>query len=78
LRLSFVFKKTLRASELEREDIVRSRNEWAEFQHSVDPARLVFLDEYCMGAHIKEPGVMMPRLAGIGKQRCEKVITGVA
>jgi transposase len=38
-------KKTLRASELEREDIIHSRNEWKEFQNSVDPSRLVFLDE---------------------------------
>jgi len=38
-------KKTLRASELEREDIIQSRNEWKEFQNSVDLNRLVFLDE---------------------------------
>jgi transposase len=38
-------KKTLRASELDREDIIESRNEWKEFQDSVEPSRLVFLDE---------------------------------
>lgn len=38
-------KKTLKASELEREDIIQSRNEWVEFQSSVEPGRLVFLDE---------------------------------
>jgi hypothetical protein len=36
-------KKTLRASELEREDIINSRKAWEEFQRSVDPSRLVFL-----------------------------------
>lgn len=38
-------KKTLRASELEREDIIQSRNEWVEFQNSIDSQRLIFLDE---------------------------------
>jgi transposase len=38
-------KKTLRASELEREDIIRSRNEWKEFQSTAECSRLVFLDE---------------------------------
>ena len=40
-----LLKKTLRASEQEREDIIRARAEWAEFQKTVDPNRLVFLDE---------------------------------
>lgn len=35
----------MRASELEREDIIQSRNKWEEFQRSVDSSRLVFLDE---------------------------------
>jgi len=30
---------------LEREDIIQSRNEWKEFQHTVESSRLVFLDE---------------------------------
>jgi len=38
-------KKTLRASELEREDIAQARNEWMKFQSSIEPDRLVFLDE---------------------------------
>jgi transposase len=38
-------KKTLKASEQEREDIVQARREWREFQRVVDPSRLVFLDE---------------------------------
>jgi transposase len=38
-------KKTLRASELEREDILQSRNEWKEFQSATESSRLVFLDE---------------------------------
>ncbi len=43
--LDSLLKKTLRASEQEREDIIQSRAEWAEFQKTVDPNRLVFLDE---------------------------------
>lgn len=43
--LGFTVKKTLRASEQEREDIIQSRAEWAEFPKTVDPNRLVFLDE---------------------------------
>ena len=30
---------------MEREDIAQARNEWVEFQGSIDPHRLVFLDE---------------------------------
>ena len=41
----FVFKKTLKASEQEREDMVQARREWKEFQKTVDINRLVFLDE---------------------------------
>jgi len=38
-------KKTLKASEQEREDIAKSRDEWRKFQKVVDVRRLVFLDE---------------------------------
>lgn len=38
-------KKTLKASEQEREDIAKSRDEWREFQKAVDAHRLIFLDE---------------------------------
>jgi transposase len=38
-------KKTLKASEQEREDIAKSRDEWRKFQKAVDARRLVFLDE---------------------------------
>lgn len=38
-------KKTLKASEQEREDIAKSRAKWREFQKTVDARRLVFLDE---------------------------------
>jgi len=38
-------KKTLKASEQEREDIAKSRKEWQEFQSTIDARRLVFLDE---------------------------------
>lgn len=38
-------KKTLKASEQEREDIAESRKRWADFQKVVSAGRLVFLDE---------------------------------
>ena len=38
-------KKTLRASEQEREDVLKKREKWREFQQSVLPQKLVFLDE---------------------------------
>ncbi len=38
-------KKTLKASEQERDDIAKSRDEWREFQKTVDARRLIFLDE---------------------------------
>ncbi len=43
--MGLLLKKTLRASEQEREDILQARAEWAEFQKTVDPNRLIFLDE---------------------------------
>ena len=38
-------KKTLKASEQEREDIAKSRKDWREFQATIDANRLIFLDE---------------------------------
>jgi transposase len=38
-------KKTLKASEQEREDIAKKRENWRQFQEEVDSCRLVFLDE---------------------------------
>ena len=38
-------KKTLRASEQEREDITEQRLRWHEFQTKADPCKLIFLDE---------------------------------
>ena len=44
-KLAMSSKKTLKASEQEREDIAKSRDEWQEFQKTVDACRLIFLDE---------------------------------
>lgn len=44
-KLAMSIKKTLKASEQEREDIAKSREEWVKFQETVDANRLVFLDE---------------------------------
>ena len=43
--LGLFSKKTLKASEQEREDIKQLREDWCEFQTIVEPCRLVFLDE---------------------------------
>jgi transposase len=43
--LDLSLKKTLRASEQEREDIKQQRENWQEFQANVEQNRLVFLDE---------------------------------
>jgi len=43
--LGSCLKKTLKASEQEREDVVQARREWKEFQKNIDSNRLVFLDE---------------------------------
>ena len=45
VKLATSSKKTLKASEQEREDIAKSRDEWREFQKTVDARRLIFLDE---------------------------------
>jgi transposase len=38
-------KKSLRASEQDRPDVARRREQWRRYQHKVDPTRLVFIDE---------------------------------
>jgi transposase len=64
-RLAMSSKKTLKASEQEREDIAKSRDEWQEFQKIVDAHRLIFLDESGMKTN-------MTRLYGraYGGNRC--------
>jgi len=42
VKLGFVLKKTLRASEQEREDIVQQREQWRTFQTEVDPCNWSF------------------------------------
>ena len=44
-RLAMSSKKTLKASEQEREGIAKSRDGWREFQKAVDAHHLIFLDE---------------------------------
>ncbi len=44
-KLGFRFKKTVRASEHDRADIVLARTAWHAAAPTLDPARLVFLDE---------------------------------
>jgi hypothetical protein len=39
------FKKTLFATEQDRPDVARKRERWKAYQHRLDPARLVFIDE---------------------------------
>ena len=39
------FKKSLRASEQDRPDVARWRRQWKARQATIDPARLVFIDE---------------------------------
>jgi hypothetical protein len=43
--LAMSLKKTLKASEQEREDIAKSREEWRDFQTTADANHLIFLDE---------------------------------
>jgi transposase len=43
--LALCLKKTLKANEQDREDVAQARRAWTEFQKSVEPNRLVFLDE---------------------------------
>ncbi len=45
--MAFASKKTLKASEQEREDIAQHRKDWAEFQKTVPAEHLVFIDESC-------------------------------
>lgn len=65
-------KKTLKASEQEREDIAKSREEWREFQAAVNANHLIFLDESGLKTN-------MTRRYGraLGGQRClDSVLCG--
>jgi transposase len=44
-RQGLTFKKTLLPSETERPSLARLRTRWRRYQHRLDPARLVFVDE---------------------------------
>jgi len=48
-------KKTLRASEQEREDVARARRRWLRQQGFLDPARLVFIDETATSTNMVRP-----------------------
>ena len=43
--MDYSVKKTVHAAEQSREDVQQKREEWKEFQKTVEPANLVFLDE---------------------------------
>jgi len=43
--LDYGVKKTVCAAEQNREDVKQKREEWKEFQRTVDPTKLIFLDE---------------------------------
>ena len=51
-REGLTFKKSLRASEQDRTDIARRREQWKKYQGRLDARRLVFIDETpaCAGA----------------------------
>ena len=62
--MGYTFKKTLKASKQEREDIAKNRSKWREFQAMVERHRLVFLDESGLKTN-------MTRLCGrSGGRRC--------
>jgi hypothetical protein len=42
---SLASKKTVLASEQDRPDVVRRREQWKKYQTRIDPERLVFIDE---------------------------------
>ena len=44
-RLGMTFKKTLKASEQDRPDVVQKREEWREFQKNTPGKRIIFIDE---------------------------------
>lgn len=48
-------KKTLRASEQERDDVARARRRWLRQQGFLDPARLVFIDETATSTNMVRP-----------------------
>jgi transposase len=64
-----VEKKSVRAAEQDRPDVAAARADWRAWQPTIDPRRLVFLDE--TGASSR-----MTRLYGWGP-RCQRVIDAV-
>ena len=55
------FKKSLRASEQDRPDVARRRQQWTQHQDKVDPKRLVFIDETWMKTNMTRTHGRCPR-----------------
>lgn len=72
VRQGFRFKKTLKASEQDRDDIARKRKDWAQFQKTISWKQFIFIDESSAKTN-------MTRLYGrsLGGSRChEKAFNG--
>jgi hypothetical protein len=80
-RHNVTVKKTLGASEQEREDVARARRRWLQQQGFLDPARLVFIDETATSTNMVRLRGRCPRgerLIGSAPHGKWKTITLVA
>jgi len=67
-----VLKKTLHATEQDRADVARARADWKNTQHSLDPRKLVFIDETGTATNMVHTSGRCER----GKRRLSKVPHG--
>lgn len=74
-------KKTLIASERDRPDVARRRQQWMAYQDRIDPALLVFIDEtwtktnpVLVNKHLRHRFGAEPRSASAGRRRCPMVV----
>src|SRR5262249_26476243 len=56
-----LLKKSLRATERNRDDVARKRRRWIREQGLLDPARLVFIDETAVTTNMVRPNGWSPR-----------------
>lgn len=68
---NLTLKKTLRASEQEREDVSQERAEWRETQPTLDVSKLVFIDETGANTQMTRPRGRSPK-----GERCQASIPG--
>ena len=70
---NLTFKKTLHASEQEREDVQAARRAWTEAQPALDLEKLVFIDETWAATNLTRSTRSLNQSSAISSQNCDGI-----